>query len=125
WSAVATAASPMTRRHDIDALRVFAFALLIAYHLGMVYVADWGYHVKGTHQAGWLQWPMIALNRWRMPLLFMISGIGLGLAMASRPAGRLALSRSSRLLLPLVFGMLAVVPVQAYCEALGNAAIEP
>ncbi|MGO1540594.1 MAG: acyltransferase family protein [Luteimonas sp.] len=115
----------MTRRHDIDALRVFAFALLIAYHLGMVYVADWGYHVKGTHQAGWLQWPMIALNRWRMPLLFMISGIGLGLAMASRPAGRLALSRSSRLLLPLVFGMLAVVPVQAYCEALGNAAIEP
>src|SRR5699024_4281490 len=70
WSAVATAASPMTRRHDIDALRVFAFALLIAYHLGMVYVADWGYHVKGTHQAGWLQWPMIALNRWRMPLLF-------------------------------------------------------
>ena len=115
----------MTRRHDIDALRVFAFALLIAYHLGMVYVADWGYHVKSTHQAEWLQWPMIALNRWRMPLLFMISGIALGLAMTSRPSWRLALSRSWRLLLPLGFGMLAIVPVQAYCEALGNGAIEP
>ena len=115
----------MTRRHDIDALRVFAFGLLIAYHLGMVYVAEWGYHVKSAHQAEWLQWPMIALNRWRMPLLFMISGIALGLAMASRPPGRLALSRSWRLLLPLAFGMLAIVPVQAYCEALANGAVEP
>lgn len=115
----------MTRRHDIDALRVFAFALLIAYHLGMVYVALWGYHVKSTHQAEWLQWPMIALNRWRMPLLFMISGIALGLAMAARPGWRLALSRSGRLLLPLAFGVVAIVPVQAYCEALGNGAIAP
>lgn len=115
----------MPRRHDIDALRVFAFALLILYHVGMVYVADWGYHVKSAHQAEWLQWPMIAVNRWRMPLLFMISGIALGLAMASRPAGRLALSRSWRLVLPLLFGMLAIVPVQAYCEALANGAIEP
>ena len=115
----------MTRRHDIDALRVLAFALLIAYHVGMVYVAEWGYHVKSAHQAEWLQWPMIALNRWRMPLLFMISGIALGLAMASRRPGRLALSRSWRLLLPLVFGMLAIVPVQAYCEALANGAVEP
>ncbi|MEN1925145.1 acyltransferase [Luteimonas qiangzhengi] len=115
----------MPRRHDIDTLRVFAFALLILYHVGMVYVAEWGYHVKSAHQTEWLQWPMIAVNRWRMPLLFMISGIALGLAMASRGNSRLALSRSWRLLLPLAFGMLAVVPIQAYCEALGNGAIEP
>lgn len=115
----------MTRRHDIDALRVFAFGLLILYHVGMVYVGDWGYHVKSQYQADWLQWPMIAINRWRMPLLFMISGIALGLAMASRGSARLAGSRSWRLLLPLVFGILAIVPVQAYCEALANGAIQP
>ena len=88
-----------------------------------VYVADWGYHVKSVHQAEWLQWPMIALNRWRMPLLFMISGIAQGLAAASRPAGRLALTRSWRLLLPLAFGILVVVPIQAYCEARSNGVI--
>ncbi len=115
----------MQRRHDIDALRVIAFCLLILYHVGMVYVAEWGFHIKSTYLAGWLQWPMIALNRWRMPLLFMISGIALGLVMAARPAWRLGLSRSWRLLLPLVFGMLATVPVQAYCEALANGAIAP
>lgn len=115
----------MSRRHDIDALRVLAFGLLILYHVGMVYVADWGYHVKSGYQAEWLQWPMIFVNRWRMPLLFMISGISIGLAMGARPAWGLGLSRSWRLLLPLGFGMLAIVPVQAYCEALGNGAIEP
>lgn len=114
-----------SRRNDIDALRVLAFALLIAYHVGMVYVAEWGYHVKSTYQAGWLQWPMIVVNRWRMPLLFMISGIALGLAMARRPGWPIGLLRSWRLLLPLAFGMLAIVPVQAYCEALGNGAVAP
>lgn len=115
----------MPRRHDIDALRVIAFGLLILYHVGMVYVAEWGFHVKSAHQFEWLQWPMIAMNRWRMPLLFMISGIALGLAMASRSATGLIASRSWRLLLPLLFGMLAIVPVQAYCEALGNGVIDP
>lgn len=115
----------MPRRHDIDALRVLAFCLLIPYHVGMVYVADWDFHIKSGIQAGWLQWPMIAVNRWRMPLLFMISGIALGLVMAARPAWRLGLSRSWRLLLPLAFGMLSTVPVQAYCEALANGAITP
>lgn len=115
----------MTRRHDIDALRVIAFGLLILYHVGMVYVAEWDFHVKSVHRAEWLQWPMIALNRWRMPLLFMLSGIALGLAMASRPSLSLGASRSWRLLLPLLFGMLAIVPVQAYCEARANGAIAP
>ncbi len=46
----------------------------------MAYVADWGFHLKSVHTAEWLQWPMIVLNRWRMPLLFMISGIAIGLS---------------------------------------------
>ncbi len=41
----------MTRRHDIDALRVFAFALLILYHTAMAYVDDWGFHLKSVHTA--------------------------------------------------------------------------
>jgi len=38
----------MPRRHDIDALRVIAFSLLILYHVAMVYVADWGYHPRAA-----------------------------------------------------------------------------
>lgn len=110
----------MQRRHDIDALRVIAFGLLILYHVGMVYVYDWGFHIKSTHQAEWLQWPMIVLNRWRMPLLFAISGIAIGLSQPARSPLRFALLRTWRLLLPLVFGMLFIVQTQVYCEAVSN-----
>ena len=53
----------MTRRHDIDALRALAFGLLILYHLAMLYVFDWGWHVKSPYQGEWLQWPMLFLDR--------------------------------------------------------------
>ena len=64
---------PESRRHDIDALRALAFGLLILYHVGMAYVAEWDFHIKSAYLGEWLQWPMIMLNRWWMPLLF---GVG-------------------------------------------------
>lgn len=115
----------MQRRHDLDALRVIAFGLLILYHVGMVYVHDWDFHIKSPYQAEWLQWPMIVLNRWRMPLLFAISGMAIGLWQPERAPLRFALQRTWRLLLPLAFGMLFVVSVQAYCEARANGAVAP
>ena len=39
---MSTHAALPSRRHDIDALRVLAFGLLILYHVAMFYVADWG-----------------------------------------------------------------------------------
>lgn len=107
----------MERRHDIDALRVIAFALLILYHVGMVYVVDWGFHIKSPTLLAWAEWPMVLVNRWRMSLLFLLSGIALGLVLARRSAARLIGNRSWRLLLPLAFGIALIVPVQAWCEA--------
>ncbi len=115
----------MPRRHDLDALRVFALLLLIPYHTGMAYVAEWDFHLKSSHLFEWLQWPMIALNRWRMPLLFTISGIALALSLPARGRAVFALRRCGRLLLPLAFGIVAVVSLQAYCEAVETGDISP
>ena len=71
----AISASENARRYDIDALRVFAFGLLILFHVGMFYVAEWGWHVKSNYPVEWLQLPMAFTSQWRMPLLFMISGL--------------------------------------------------
>ena len=117
------------RRHDIDALRVIAFGLLILYHVGMFYVS-WGWHVKSQYQFDWLEPAMTLLNQWRMPLIFLISGLAVALMLGTgdRPRVRyrvFAWQRLVRLGVPLLFGMLVIVPPQAYFEALENGVIEP
>lgn len=96
-------APSMPRRHDIDALRVLAFALLILYHTAMAYVDGWGFHLKSEYTAEWLQWPMLLVNRWRMPLLFLLSGIAIALMRPEAHIARFAVLRTWRLLLPLLF----------------------
>ena len=115
----------MQRRHDIDALRALAFALLILYHWCMLYVADWGWHIKSPYLAEWLQWPMLLVNRWRMDLVFLVSGLAVNFLLRDTGAGRFLALRSWRLLLPLVFGMAVVVPVQPYVEGVSNGLVEP
>jgi peptidoglycan/LPS O-acetylase OafA/YrhL len=113
------------RRHDIDALRVLAFALVIVYHVAMYYVADWHWHLKSPHAAAWLQAPMRALNLWRMDLVFLVSGLAIGLVRRGHTVPGLIRLRSVRLLLPLAFGMAVVVPYQPYAQGVANGLIAP
>ncbi|RNF85285.1 acyltransferase family protein [Montanilutibacter psychrotolerans] len=115
----------MNRRHDIDALRAIAFALLILYHWAMLYVFDWDWHLKSPHQSEWLQLPMLFVNRWRMDLIFLISGLSVHFLLRDTGIGRFLALRSWRLMLPLVFGMLVVVPIQPYAQGVANGAVEP
>ncbi|WP_050801827.1 acyltransferase family protein [Shewanella sp. HN-41] len=106
------------RRHDIDWLRTLAFGLLILYHVGMYYVADWGWHVKSNNQSILLQDFMILTNQWRMSLLFFISGIALSLVVLQSRLSRkhLAGLRLNRLIVPLIFSMCFIVPPQLFYE---------
>jgi len=115
----------MNRRHDIDALRVLAFGLLILYHLCMLYVSDWGFHLKSHYLADWLQYPMLSLNRWRMDLLFLISGLAVHFLRGRQPLPIVAGRRTVRLLLPLLFGMAVVIPIQPYVQGVDNGLVAP
>lgn len=115
----------MQRRHDIDALRALAFALVILYHVGMYYVAGWHWHLKSPHAAEWLQWPMRFVNLWRLDLVFLVSGLSLAFLRRRAEAGGLLRQRSARLLVPLLFGMAVVVPYQPFAQALAGGYVEP
>jgi surface polysaccharide O-acyltransferase-like enzyme len=100
----------------MDWLRIGAFALLILYHIGMYFV-PWGWHVKTPHPMDWAQIPMMATNSWRLPLLFLVSGYASAALFAKLGgAGAFLRSRSARLLIPLAFGIIVVIPVQPWIE---------
>jgi glucan biosynthesis protein C len=116
---------PSPRRHDIDALRAFAFAVLILYHLGMLYVAGEDWHIRSPHAYEWLQLPMLFVNRWRMDLIFLVSGIASAFLLKSGQPWRFLRQRNRRLLIPLLFGCLVIVPVQPYVQGVVNGAVDP
>lgn len=114
------------RRYDLDWLRVFAILILLFYHTGMMYVS-WGWHIQSRETSPFLEDVMRWLHRWRMPLLFFISGAGTYFALrkfsrpdaggpAPHPDRRYAVERFRRLFIPLVFGMFVIVPPQIYYE---------
>lgn len=106
----------MERHYGLDWLRIGAFALLILYHIGMVFV-PWHFHVKTAHPQAWVALPMLALNSWRLLLLFVVSGYASRALLArGGGTGRFAAGRTARLVLPLLFGIVVVVPVQPWVE---------
>ncbi len=107
------------RRYDLDWLRVIVFALLIFYHVGMFFV-PWGWHIKNNVIYYWLIWPMLFLNHWRLPILFVISGMGTYYALSKRNLKQFSWERYLRLGIPLFIGMLLIVPPQIYIERLAN-----
>lgn len=109
--------SPNYRLFYVDWLRVIAFTLLIFYHTGLVFV-DWGYHIQNNQFSESMKLPMLFLNQWRLPLLFFVSGLGVRFALGKRSSGTFIRERFIRLFVPLVVGVLFIVPPQVYYESL-------
>jgi glucan biosynthesis protein C len=106
----------MERHYGMDWLRIGAFGLLIFYHIGMVFVT-WGFHVKTANPADWVAVPMLLTNAWRLTLLFVVSGFASRALFAKSGGIRGFLgNRNARLLLPLAFGIVTVVPPQSWVE---------
>ena len=106
----------MERHYGLDWLRIGAFGLLIFYHVGMVFV-PWDFHVKTAHPIDWVAIPMHATNSWRLMLLFVVSGYASRALLAkSESPGSFIGSRNKRLLIPLLFGMTVIIPIQPWVE---------
>jgi glucans biosynthesis protein C len=107
------------RQYYLDWIRVLAFGILIFYHSGMFFV-PWEFHFKNNEIIDWLKYPMLFFNQWRLSLLFFISGVGISFALKSRTGRQFIRERNKRLLIPLLFGMLVIIPPQVYVERVIN-----
>lgn len=107
--------APSQRHYGMDWLRIGAFILLIVYHVGYSFT-PWGYQTPTRGVVWWAEIPLLGLSSWRLGLLFAISGYA-SAALLKRDKGDVAefgWSRIKRLGIPLLFGLIVVVPPQPY-----------
>ncbi len=108
-----------SRRHyGLDWLRIAAFGILILYHIAMAF-SPWHWVVTTGHAYRALIAPMAAVTPWRLGLLFAVSGYASATLVDRAVAPQaFATERSRRLLVPLTFGMLAIVPLEMWVRVL-------
>jgi glucan biosynthesis protein C len=104
-----------TRRYDLDWLRVIAILAVYFHHLGMPFNGD-GFHIMNSESSKLLDDIMVYFEQFRLPLLFLISGTGTLLAFSKRTWKQFSKERTGRLLIPLIFGILFIVPPQTYFQ---------
>lgn len=102
------------RKYYLDNLRWISILLLIPYHTCMIY-NNWGedFYIKSngiTALSGFIQ----ICSPWFMPLLFVIAGVSSCYALEKRTSTQYLKERVIKLLVPLISGILLLVPIQTY-----------
>ena len=101
------------RRHDVDWLRVMALGLLIIYHVALSF-QPWAsklLFIQNEESLPGLWIVMSMINVWRLPILFLISGMGVRFALERRDWKQLLKDRTARILVPFVFGFFFICPI--------------
>ena len=106
----------MTRHHDLDALRSTVMLLGIVLHAGLFLVPEFQWPVQDPWGATierdtnpYLHLILI-IHGFRMPVFFLVSGFFTAMLWQSRGLGHLAQHRFRRIGLPLLAGMVTVIP---------------
>jgi glucan biosynthesis protein C len=106
--------SGTTRRYDIDWLRILAVLLLIPFHSARVFDFIEPFYVKNGETSVALSAFIGFVDPWHMRLLFLLAGAATWFALDVRGGAGYVKERVKRLLIPLLFGVLVIVPPQAY-----------
>lgn len=111
-------ADGMPRLVYLDWLRVIATGLIFAYHCARPFDDFEPWHIKNDEVTAAFTYPMGIGSQFIMPLFWMISGIGMWLALQLRPAMAFLRRRLVRLLVPVVtVGWFILCPPQVYIES--------
>ena len=109
--------SATTRYYDIDWLRVFATLVVFLFHAAKPFAID-PWHIKNARVDPTLDFMIGLIDLWMMPLLFVVSGMSIALSLGSRTGKAFVQERAKRLLIPFLFGLFFLSPIQVYIERL-------
>lgn len=109
-----------SRQAYLDWLRIAAILGVIIFHSAQPFVEGENWHIVNKERSDLLSEMNFWLARFRMPLLFFISG-AVSYYMLIKYDGKYFIKqRFLRLMIPLIFGMLVIVPPQIYLERVAN-----
>jgi len=97
------------RRHDLDALRAFAMLSGIALHAALSFMPVF-WPVQDTRQNDFFGLIFAAVHGFRMPVFFVMSGFFTAMLWRQRGLRALMGHRFRRIVLPLLLGVITVVP---------------
>ncbi len=110
----------LTRRYDVDWLRVLGMMTVFLFHCGRFFDTE-GWHVKSPRTTPVVTIIVIFTVQWMMPLFFILSGIGAYHALSHQSWRQYLVSRIKRLVVPLVFGIFVIIaPWQVYLERISH-----
>ncbi len=121
----ATSGSPVqaateSRRYELDWLRVVVVLGLIPYHVAVVFAVGPGDYIQNSQRSLAFDVGATLVAFLGMPLLFVIAGAATWYALGRRKPTTYLKERLRRLAVPLVFGILVLVPVQLYYDRLNG-----
>jgi glucan biosynthesis protein C len=105
--------APPGRLPELDLLRALVAVGLVFFHTAVIFGAG-EFPVKAPVQSRAVTVGLAFGATWGMPLLFLVSGMGAWYSLRSRSAGTFARERLRRLGVPLLTGLLILVPLQVY-----------
>ena len=109
----------LSRRYDLDWLRVFAILAVFFYHSARFFDLD-GWHIKNAVTYSWVQTRSDIMALWMMPLIFLISGASIYFALNKGGPGQFVKDKVLRLLIPLIAGVFTHITLQVYLERISR-----
>ncbi len=107
-----------SRQSYLDWLRLLAIIGVLFFHAAQPFAAESQWHIKNNETSNLYLEFTFWLSRFRMHLLFFISGAVAYFIMQRKTGKQFVGMRFQRLMVPLLFGMLVIVPPQVYMERL-------
>ena len=108
------------RHHYLDWLRVIGVLIVFCFHTSMIFVS-WNWHINNSESSFIMDTFVRFVHLWIMPMFFVLAGASAIYSLRKRTSGEYISERFKRLLIPIIGGVLFLIPPQIYLERFSTA----
>ncbi|WP_312286263.1 Glucans biosynthesis protein C [Terrisporobacter petrolearius] len=102
------------RRYEIDWIRNISILMLFVYHTCVIFCKFGDFYIISQEKNFFANIIILLLFTWYMPMLFFLAGASTYFSFERRSMKEYIVERIKKLLVPLIFGLIFLVPPQTY-----------